>query len=364
MNAPPTTIELTTPRLQRRGSQRDLPTGLLERFYFGSENALAAFVCHQSEPINERGNPLLFVGPSGCGKTTLALTVAAAEQQRRQESNGDQPAGVRFVTGSDFARTYGLAIQNEDLSHFRTRIEQAAIWVVDDVHSLTDKTAAQHELAARIEARVSNHQTTILTCRRLPSELRGVRPLLASRMLPGLTVPISYPSAATRLAILAALCRRFKLEIEDDWIDLLGHGLPENLPVPRLSAVVQQLRLRLADGARLHADLIAKTIHETGSQKDVTIAMIAKIVAKRFHLKTADLKSSTRRQQVVRARSLAMYLGRQLTEFSLQQIGTYFGGRDHTTVLHACRTTERLLVENNQLRQAADEVKQQLRALP
>lgn len=138
--------------------------------------------------------------------------------------------------------------------------------------------------------------------------------------------------------------------------------LSKSIPATRLGAAVQQLRISTRRSG-LPVDIVAvqQAIDATPSGPELSIHEIATAVARRFKLKTADLKGATRRQQVVRARALAMLLGRQLTNLSLQQIGAYFGGRDHTTVLHACRKTEELFSESPELARIADEVIESLR---
>ncbi|QEG38048.1 DnaA/Hda family protein [Roseimaritima ulvae] len=354
------TIELKQPDLSHRRGRRSQSSWLLSDFVTGQENAFAAFVCRQSESIAQCGNPLLLVGPTGCGKTALAMTIACHELMLAGDE--DDPASMLYLAAADFARNYANAVSADDLEHFRNHIASADLLLIDDIHTIVDKVPAQEELAARIEARVRAAAPTIVTCRRLPSELRGIRPLLASRMLPGLTVPLALPSGDARREIVWRLCQQAELEIDVDWVDVLCRSLPEDFSAPRLAAVVNHLRLLSEHGDALDAPAIRSAIDAVCGGSEPTIASIAKAVARRFKLKTSELKSSTRRQQVVRARSLAMYLGRQLTESSFQQIGEYFGGRDHSTVLHACRKTEALLVSNSQLSQTADEVSEQLRS--
>ncbi|WP_162006850.1 DnaA/Hda family protein [Roseimaritima sediminicola] len=382
-------IPLLHPAPGPRRTRRAQPQWLLEQYITGPENAFAAFVSRQRDPIALRGNPLLLVGPSGSGKTALAMTWASQELTLLEQAAADRrsaedvgqpgqsgdagksgksadagkpaPASMLYMAAADFARDYAGALGADDLEHFRQHIADVDLLVIDDVHTIVDKGPAQEELAARIEGRVRAGRPLILTCRRLPSELRGIRPLLASRMLPGLTVALEPPGGEARLEILTQLCRAASLEIESDWIDLLARSVPDGYPVPRLAALVNHLGLLAQHGRTIDGDAIARALKAVSGGKEPTIAAIAKAVARRFKLKTAELKSSTRRQQVVRARSLAMYLARQLTEASFQQIGEYFGGRDHTTVLYACRKTEELLGTNSQLSQTADEVRELLK---
>jgi chromosomal replication initiator protein len=328
----------------------------LPDFYVGPENRLAAFVCSSQETIAHSGNPLLFYGPSGAGKSALAASVAANEAARHENGKLVQ------MTAVDFARRYAEAVDGDDLSHFRKPIDDADVLVIDDVHLIADKIAAQEELAARLAVRCDHQRATLLTCRRLPTEIRGFRPLLASRMLPGLAVPVSVPGLSTRREILAQLAQRSDLQLDDELVDILARAIPDDAPATRLASAITHLRVWCRN-SQLPPSMqaIQSAIDATGREHEPSIHEIAVAVARRFKLKTSDLKGPTRRQQVVRARALAMLLGRKLTDLSLQQIGNYFGGRDHTTVLHACRKTESLMIDNPDLSLAADDVTEWLR---
>lgn len=358
MSASVERIELKTPLNASPRRHVGVERPLLPHFFAGPENRLAAFVCGSSQGLADRGNPLLLTGPSGCGKSALAATLAANETERISSPK------VLHFKAIDFARRYAEAVDGDDLDHFRGPVSEADVLWIDDVHLIADKGPAQEELAARLADRFERSRVTILTCRRLPTEIRGFRPLLASRMLPGLTIQVSPPSGEARRELLAALADDADLEIDDELLDLLAAGLPAGLPAPRLSGAISQLRLWCRNAERCPTvEAIQSAIDAASSGHAPTIPTIAGAVARRFKLKTADLKGPTRRQQVVRARALAMFLGRKLTDRSLQQIGDYFGGRDHTTVLHACRKTESLLGTSPDLSRAADEVTETLRAI-
>ncbi len=283
----------------------------------------------------------------------------AAGREARPE--GPPAETVLYLPAIDFARGFADAVQADDVDHFRQRIMSSGCLILDDVHTIADKLPAQEELAARIEQRVQEQRATILTCRRLPTELRGIRPFLASRMLPGLTVPMERPGPEARREIVKRLAQQVELPLAEETVDLLCRGLPGGIPVRRLNAAINQLRLWEKNGGQVDDPrAVQSAVDAVGKASEPTIAQITRAVARRFQLKTSDLKSSTRRQQVVRARSLAMLLSRQLTGSSFQAIGSYFGGRDHTTVLHACRKTEELIETNSDLHQTADEVTEQL----
>ena len=345
-----------TSRGSARGSNSTEAVPLIPAFLAGPENRALAFVCQQRPPLSEQDNPLLLIGASGAGKTTLARFIANAQAESLSRPK------IVFITAVEFARRYAEAVDGDTLDHFRRPFDTADILVLDDAHFIADKPAAQQELATRLSTRYDASLSTIITSRRSPAEIKGIRPILASRMLPGLLLNVVLPGEETRKALLIELCRQEALEIDNTSIHLLANTLPKSIPATRLAAAVQQLRIHCRKaGKPVDIEAIQHAIDNTPSGPELSINEIASAVAKRFKLKTIDLKGATRRQQVVRARAMAMLLARQLTDLSLQQIGAFFGGRDHTTVLHACRKTEELMSENPDLARTADEVIESLR---
>ncbi len=199
------------------------------------------FLAESDAPLFDFGNPLLLIGPSGCGKTSIALHVAA--KQAISTPIDDRPAKVTFYAAVDFARQYAEAIAADDLPPLRVELDEAPILLIDDLNLIHDKPAAQEELASRIETRTLARRATIITCSRLPSEIRGIRPILASRVLPGLTVPISPPSGYSRIVLLREISLHLGLEVQDDLLNILDGGLANGLPVRSLEAALKHVSL-------------------------------------------------------------------------------------------------------------------------
>ncbi len=356
-----TVFPLERPALRPRRLRTSAGTLSLPYFVAGEENRLVSFVARSESSVFDLGNPILLVGSTGCGKTAIALHLAA--RQSAAAPVDGEPSEVWYYAAIDFARQYAEAVAADDLPPLRTEIDEAAILVIDDLHLIADKPAAQEELALRIESRTLRRLATIVTCRRLPSEVRGLKSLLVSRVLPGLTIPIANPCGETRQLLLREMALHLGLDIDADLLEKLHEDLDRQLPARSLEAALKQIALwcRMND-LPATIDAVAAAVATVGKAEEVSLASIAAAVAKYFQLKLSELRSSSRKQNLVRARSLAMLLGRRMTTKSMHQIGDYFGGRDHTTVLHAIRKTESLLEEDSDLRRAADEVTEKLLA--
>jgi chromosomal replication initiator protein len=360
----PNAFPLERPLIRRRRSRREpvVRSEGLPYFLCGDENRVAAFLATADATTLAIGNPILLVGPVGSGKTAIAMHLAARAAVLGDTSEQqDSPLETVYLPAIDFSRDYAEAIEVDDLQPLQQRLTIAGVLIIDDLQQIADKIASQEELARRIEERVESGRPTILTCRRMPGEVRGLKSALVSRMLPGMTVSLQYPQGKTRINLIAEFAIFHGLDLDPSLIEILDQGLAGNVPARSLQAAVRHVELecRMRNSSP-GIDEIQAAINATDSRKELAMTDIARAVARHYQIKMSELKSPSRLKTIVKARSLAMWLSRSLTGKSMHQIGDFFGGRDHTTVMHAIRKIDAIIGDDTDLQRAADEIQEQL----
>lgn len=325
----------------------------------GPENSLVRVLLDAVQAETLPYNPIVLVGGSGLGKSSLLQALA----QRRQIAWPGMACVL--TTAADFARGYNHAYETKSLGDFRSRHQRAGILAIDDVHRLANKPAAQQELIATLDAMLRRGSLVIVTLRRQPTEVRGLAPSLVSRLSSGLIVPLALPEAAARRAMVEQLSQQLEIPLPDDVVERLAGASPGKrpvfaTPVQLRHAVLQLAHLAKSNEASIDVQLVDQVVREHQPETKTTLRQVTSAVAKHFQLTGQDLKGQSRQQTVVRARSLAMFLCRELTGASYAEVGQFFGGRDHTTVLHACRKIAGLLTEDNTLRELSEDLATQL----
>lgn len=326
-------------------------------FVVGPENCLVHVAVRSILDGPPNGyNPIVFYGPSGVGKTHLAAGLASAWRaaHRRQK--------VVYTTAVDFARELADAIETQAVDEFRTKYRSAALLVLDDLSGLvkgkSGKLNAQDELVHSLDSLIDEGGWVVITASVAPGALTGVAPTLQSRLLAGLTVPLLPPGPEARLVILRNLAADLQLDLPAAAAQSLADGL--SLTAPELRGVLLQLEIRAR--ARAHPvdiEAVRRFLAERAAGQQPPLKDIAAATAQYFSLKLSDLRGPSRRRALVTARGIAMYLARLSTRESLNQIGKYFGGRDHTTVMHSCQKTATLLKADPAIRRAIEELQQQ-----
>lgn len=332
-------------------SDESLPSAPpLPEFVAGPENMLAATALRPYlDSTVTPYNPLVLYGSHGTGKSHLAHGLVAWWRQHFPT------ARVLCLAGSEFAQAYAAALADERLEAWHSQIRSLDLLVVEDLGQLSGKRGAQQELLHALDALADREAAVLVTARLLPAHLSVLLPGLRSRLSAGLAVPLALPGPAARRAILERLSVARRLSLSKRVVRRVADGL--SVSVPTLVAAVLELELAAkVEGRPIDAERACQLVVERRIAKVPTLREIAALTAKYFGLKLSDLKSPLRRQAFVAGRGVAMYLARQLTNKSLAQIGEFFGGRDHTTVLHGCRRTEKLFGRDRATRQAIVEL--------
>jgi len=324
-----------------------------EQFIAGPENALVRTLADAvvAEPLPY--NPIVLCGAVGVGKTSLAHALAARRRERLQL------ASVVATTGADLARSLAHAIETDDAADFRTRHHQCDLLLIDDVHQLVGKVAAQQFLLTTLDALLNRGSLVIATARQLPQATAGLMPALVSRLAGGLVVPLAPPESLARRELVRQAAARARLTIADSVVDQLAG---DHDPLHRFVSA-SQLRhavLQLAAAADGSVDLAAPA--KTQLDSKLVCRQAASAVAKHCGLTLAEIRGRSRRQAIADARGLAMYLARRLSGASYAEIGRHFGNRDHTTVLHSCNKLAGLVVSEDATRRLAAELEIQVAA--
>ena len=327
-------------------------------FLAGPENYLVEVAVRSVIEGPSNGyNPLVFCGPSGTGKSHLAHGLAAAWKAR------DRRQRVVCTTAVDFARELADAIETQAVDEFRLKHRGADFLVVEDLGMLatrkSGKLNAQEELIHTLDALVAEERWMIVTASVSPAALPGILPALQSRLMAGLLVPLSPPGVEARLAILEQMAAIRDIPLPGPVAHVLAEGLAATAPELAGSLV------QLAAPAKLQKDpfdleAARRYVAKRNGKRRPSLHEIALATAQHFSLRLADLRSPVRRRALVVARGVAVYIARQLTEDSLERIGGYFGGRDHSTVMHSCRKTEELIGCDPAVREAVEQVKSTL----
>lgn len=301
-------------------------------------------------------NPLFLYGGVGLGKTHLLHAVG------QHVALNKKGARVAYLSSERFTNEYIDAIQNNNLVKFRRKYRQTDVLLIDDIQFLAGKERIQEEFFHTFNALHEAHKQIILTCDRPASEIQNLEQRLVSRFEWGLVSEMQAPDVETRLAILRKKEKAMGVELPEEIINFLANRIRTN--IRRLEgALIRVASLASLTGKKLTLQvvegLLREVLHEEGRQT-VNIEVIQKRVAEHFDIRLADMTSKRRPENIAFPRQIAMFLSRQMTESSLNTIGEAFGGRDHGTVLHACRLVKDRMEIDANVRQVVSYLEKQL----
>ncbi|WP_066098718.1 chromosomal replication initiator protein DnaA [Xanthomonas massiliensis] len=324
-----------------------------DNFVEGRSNQLARAAAFQAsqKPGDRAHNPLLLYGSTGLGKTHLMLAAGNAMRQ------ANPAARVMYLRSEQFFSAMMRALQDKAMDQFKRQFQQVDALLIDDIQFFAGKDRTQEEFFHTFNALFDGKQQIILTCDRYPREVEGLEPRLKSRLAWGLSVAIDPPDFETRAAIVLAKARERGAEIPDDVAFLIAKKMRSN--VRDLEGALNTLVARANfTGRAITVEFAQETLRDLlrAQQQAISITNIQKTVADYYGLQVKDLLSKRRTRSLARPRQVAMALTKELTEHSLPEIGDAFAGRDHTTVLHACRQIKNLMETDGKLREDWDKL--------
>ncbi|MGO2415032.1 MULTISPECIES: chromosomal replication initiator protein DnaA [Cobetia] len=324
------------------------PNFTFETFVEGKSNQLARAASRQvSENPGGAYNPLFLYGGVGLGKTHLMHAVG-----NHLAKQGGENAKVVYLHSERFVADMVKALQLNAINDFKRFYRSVDALLIDDIQFFAGKERSQEEFFHTFNALLEGGQQMILTSDRYPKEINGVEERLKSRFGWGLTVAIEPPELETRVAILMKKADQAKVDLPHDAAFFIAQKIRSN--VRELEGALKKV---IADshfmGRVITQDFIRESLKDLLALQDKQVGVdnIQRTVAEYYKIKISDLHSKRRSRSVARPRQVAMALAKELTNHSLPEIGDAFGGRDHTTVLHACRKVASLREENADIRE-------------
>lgn len=325
-----------------------------QNFVVGSGNRFAhAAVLAVSEAPAKNYNPLFIYGRVGLGKTHLMQGAAHHILERNPETK------VVYMSGEKFTNQLISAIQNRSTNAFRAKYRNTDVLLVDDIHFIAGKESTQEEFFNTFNTLYDAHKQIIVSSDRPPKEIPGLEDRLISRFGWGLVADIQPPDLETRVAILKKKIEREAVIVPDEVVFFIANKIRSNI------RELEGALMRVVAYSSLTSTVVDVKVVEEEILKDalkeelgnITIEQIQKSVCDYFQIKVSDLRAKKRSKSIAYPRQIAMYLVRSMTDHSLPEIGAFFGGRGHATVIHACNKIERSLQVGGKIQHVIEDVK-------
>jgi chromosomal replication initiator protein len=321
------------------------PLYTFESFVEGKSNQFAVAAAHQiAENPGKAYNPLFIYGGVGLGKTHLMHSVGHLILSRNPK------ARIAYVHSERFVNDMVRALQHNTINEFKRQYRSVDALLIDDIQFFVGKERSQEEFFHTFNALLEGQQQVILTCDRYPKEVEGLEERLKSRFGWGLTVPVEPPELETRVAILMKKAVAEGVDLSSEVAFFVAQRVSSNIRELEgaLRRVIANARFT---GRAITMDYAKECLRDILAVQDrqVTLENIQKTVADYYRVRVNDMLSKRRSRSIARPRQVAMALAKELTNHSLPEIGDAFGGRDHTTVLHACRKVLELRGQDSKL---------------
>lgn len=331
-------IATQTAKTPSKNQNKLNPALVFENFVTGKANQLAhAAAIQVAETPGVAYNPLFIYGGVGLGKTHLLQSIGNLVSKQNPQ------ARICYIHATNYISGVVRAFQTKNFDEFKQFYNSLDLLLIDDIQFIADKPGTQQEFFYTLNSLIDTNKQVVITCDTFPKEITGIEPRLTSRFTCGLTVAIEPPGLEMRVAILLQKSAASGSPISEDVAFFIAKHVRSN--IRELEGALN----RIEAFARFHKrsitiDLAKEALKDllAAQNKQVSMENIQKTVADFYRIKIVELLSKKRTRVIARPRQIAMTLARELTQLSLPEIGNAFGGRDHSTVLHACKTIESL----------------------
>jgi chromosomal replication initiator protein len=355
---PPVQNPFAIPGIQEKEIDSQLNESYtFDRFIEGDCNQLARSAARAiaQDPGGTSFNPYLVYGGVGLGKTHLIHAVGNHVNHQPTDKT------VLYVSSERFTTDFVQSIQQNRISEFSTFYRQVDVLIVDDVQFFSGKEKTQEEFFHIFNALHQAGKQIVLSADRPPREIDGIEERLLSRFQWGLSADVQPPGLETRIAILQRKAEDDGIDLDQDVIEFIAHNIKSNIRELE-GALIRLLAHATLHQRELDLDLAKEVLRDLvhDEQASLTIEEIQRIVCEYTNIEEDRVRGKTRKREVVRARQIAMYFCKQFTQNSLKTIGLHFGGRDHSTVIHANNTVEDQMETDDQFRSTVEEIERKI----
>jgi chromosomal replication initiator protein len=340
-----------------RASTNLIPRYTFNNFVVGASNqfAQAASLAVAKQP-GEHYNPFFIYGGVGLGKTHLINAIGHHVLERDADSK------VLYLSAESFMNELIGSLRRDRMDNFKTRFRNIDVLILDDVQFISGKERTQEEFFHTFNSLYETHRQIVITSDKFPKDIPGLEDRLRNRFEWGLIADIQPPDMETRVAILQKKAEMEGVQLPHDVAIFLASNIDSNVrelegSLTRLAAFTSLTKTEIS------VTLAKEVLHNSlkGGQREVSIENIQKTICEHFNLKVHDLKSKRRTKNIAFPRQLAMYLCRKHTSTSFPAIGTMFGGRDHSTVIHASKTIEQKIKNDPTMRATLERIEKSLK---
>jgi chromosomal replication initiator protein len=363
----PETVEEVTPKksaynIELEKKEEEFESYLIPRYTFdnfikgeGNQLARAAAIAIGDNPGETSFNPFFVYGGVGLGKTHLVQAIGNRVKEKMPEKK------VIYISSEQFTVEFIDAIQNSKANEFSGFYKKMDVLIIDDIQFLIGKEKTQDYFFHIFNTLHQAGKQIVLTSDKPPKELKGLNERLVSRFQWGLTADMQAPDFETRIAILKNKAESYGITIPNEILEYIAYNITSNIRELE-GCLIKLLANSSLNSQEINMELARKAVNEiaTGRQVNISIDYITQIVCEYFNVNENKVREKNRKKEVVLARQVAMFLAKKLTKSSLKTIGLHFGGRDHSTVIHAYNNIEQMLSDDESTKDIVESLRNKI----